>query len=103
MPVIFGVIKNFLKKITSTIKGRSSANRPDPIPTGDALPIPDPSRPKPVKSLPGVPKGHLSTLMSFIRNGRRNNTENASLANEDLLMTDMSDFDPQRDGYHEHI
>jgi hypothetical protein len=103
MPVIFVVVKSFSKKFMSTLKGRSSGSRPYLASTGDALPIAESLRSKSVGSLPGVPKGHLSTLMSFIRNGRRSNTGNASLANEDFVMTNMSDFDPQKDSYHAHI
>ncbi|KAK7190340.1 hypothetical protein DPSP01_006160 [Paraphaeosphaeria sporulosa] len=102
MPVIFVVVKSFSKKVTSTIRGRSSGSRSGELPT-DGVPPNCSSEAKPLKPLPAVPRGHLSTLMSFIRSGRRNNTEAGSLVNGDLILTNMSDFDPRKDTYHAHI
>jgi hypothetical protein len=103
MPVIYVVVKDYSKRCISMIKRVSSGSKADPIPTGEALYDAEAAPTNSGKSLPGVPKGHLSTLLSFIRNERRNNTENALLKNEDLVLTNVSDFDPRKDGYHAHI
>jgi hypothetical protein len=103
IPVIYVVVKEHSKKIMSMIKEVSSGSKVDPIPTGEARSDAEAARINPVRSLPPVPKAHLSTLMSFIRNERRDNTENALLRNEDLVLTNVSDFDPRKDDYHAHI
>ena len=102
MPVIFVVVKNFMNRIILTIKERTIGTKSD-IPPNRKRVLANSPQGKVLEPLPSVPKGHLATLISFIRNGRQNHTENASLTNEDLVLINVSDFDPRVDSYHTHI
>ncbi|KAF2821002.1 hypothetical protein CC86DRAFT_332341 [Ophiobolus disseminans] len=97
MPVVFVVLKNLSKTITSKISGRSSGKTSNPLPGENARPVTGLPQSIPRRPLPIVPKAHLSTIISFVRNGRRN----GGLVGTNT--TSISDFDPREDSYHAHI